>query len=95
MAKKKSFLVDDPPLNTDFDIGCPFVTPKGVPALNAPVRCKEARKHCERCGWNPQVQRERLVAMVGEKKTVELLEQSAKLKEITDREIAEGKYKYV
>ena len=95
MSKRKSFLVEDPPLNTDWDIGCPFVTAKGVPAINAPVRCKATNKRCDRCGWNPDVKKKRLTAMVGEKKANELLEQSAKLKAITDREIAEGKYRYV
>ena len=95
MAKKKSFLVDDPPLNSDWDIGCPFVTAKGTPAINAPVRCKAARKRCDICGWNPDVKEKRLTKMVGAEKAKELLEQSAKLKAITDKEIAEGKYRYV
>lgn len=96
---KKSFLQDDPPLNKNFNASCPYVLPKKSDSrcVDASVRCtvNERETRCKHCGWYPPEKRRRLVAMVGEEKADELIEQSAKLTLTTLQEIARGRFQYV
>ena len=101
MAKKKSFLAEDRPLYTGWNIACPFQTGgRKIRPLNASVRCTDEGKngwpaHCMSCGWNPDVQREGLTKMVGAKQADILMEQSKRLAEKNRAKINAGEYKYV
>lgn len=96
---KKSAVPDDV-MYKGFTMGCPYVTKgKHIKPINASVRCRDDRKgwpvHCPNCGWNPEVKKRRLVAMVGEMAARRLLAQSEELEKKTKQEINEGKYAYV
>jgi len=98
MANKKRSIPDDI-LYKNFDTACPYaVNGKRIRAINSPVRCKADGRgwpnHCEKCGWNPAVKKQRLIKMVGEKAALKLLAQSEDLAIKTRKEINEGKYEY-
>ena len=96
--KKKSAVPDDL-LYKNFTMGCPYTTNgKHIRAINACVRCRNDLKgwpsHCNACGWKPEVKKQRLIKMVGEKAAYKLLAQSEDLAIKTKKEINEGKYEY-
>lgn len=100
MANKQKFLVEDPPIYTNFSVGCPYSSKRKIlNPINAPVRCKNEKggfpDHCAKCGWNPTEKRRRLVKLVGEEKADELMKQSEELSKQTALLIAEGKLEYV
>ena len=98
MARKKSAVPDDL-LYKNFSMACVYRTNgKHIRAINAPVRCRNDLKgwpsHCGSCGWNPEVTKQRLTKMVGEKAALKLIAQSEDLAIKTRKEINEGKYEY-